>query len=105
MSIRSFVAALPGSSCAGAPRVRSMIGAAKRAPGGGGNARSHGSARWRIDLQPPRAAAGRIAMTTEARERRIEAVLARYREVLRQRRRDEPPTLDEIEQAVEAVGQ
>jgi hypothetical protein len=44
-------------------------------------------------------------MTAEERERLIEEMLARYREVLRQRLADEPQTLDEIEQAVEEVGQ
>lgn len=43
-------------------------------------------------------------MTAEERERLIEVVLARYREVLQQRLRDEPRTLDEIEQAVEDIG-
>jgi hypothetical protein len=44
-------------------------------------------------------------MTAEERERLIEAVLARYREVLPQRLRDAPQTLDEIEQAVEDISQ
>jgi len=44
-------------------------------------------------------------MSPEERERLIDEVLARYREVLRQRLADEPQTLDEIEQAVEDVGQ
>lgn len=44
-------------------------------------------------------------MTPEERERLIEAVLARYRELLRQRLTDEPQTLDEIEQTVEEIGQ
>ena len=44
-------------------------------------------------------------MTAEERERLIEAVLARYREVLQQRLRDAPQTLDEIEQAVEDISQ
>jgi hypothetical protein len=44
-------------------------------------------------------------MTGEERERLIEAVLARYREVLQQRLRDTPQTLDEIEQAVEDISQ
>jgi hypothetical protein len=43
-------------------------------------------------------------MTSEERERLIEAVLARYRELLRQRLADEPQTLDEIEEAVEEIG-
>jgi hypothetical protein len=44
-------------------------------------------------------------MTREERERLIEEVLARYRDVLRQRLEREPQTLDEIEQAVEDVSQ
>lgn len=44
-------------------------------------------------------------MTPEERERLIEEVLARYRDVLRQRLAQEPQTLDEIEQAVEEVSQ
>lgn len=44
-------------------------------------------------------------MNPEERERLIEAMLARYREVLRQRLADEPQTLDEIEQTVEEIGQ
>jgi hypothetical protein len=44
-------------------------------------------------------------MTPEERERLIEAMLARYRAVLRQRLQNEPQTLDEIEQAVEEIGQ
>src|SRR2546426_12802262 len=44
-------------------------------------------------------------MTAEEREHLIDAVLTRYREVLRQRLRDEPQTLDEIEQAVEDISQ
>jgi hypothetical protein len=44
-------------------------------------------------------------MTPEERERLIEEVLARYRQVLRQRLEKEPQTLDEIEQAVEDVSQ
>ena len=44
-------------------------------------------------------------MTPEERERLIEEVLARYRDVLRQRLAQEPRTLDEIEQAVEDVSQ
>lgn len=42
-------------------------------------------------------------MTPEERERLIEEVLARYRDVLRQRLAQEPQTLDEIEQAVEEI--
>src|SRR5712691_12283953 len=44
-------------------------------------------------------------MTAEEQERLIDGVLTRYREVLRQRLRDEPQTLDEIEQAVEDISQ
>jgi hypothetical protein len=44
-------------------------------------------------------------MNRAERERLIEEMLARYREVLQQRLADEPQTLDEIEQAVEEVGQ
>jgi len=44
-------------------------------------------------------------MTAAERERLIEAMLARYREVLRQRLADEPQTLDEIEETVEEIGQ
>jgi hypothetical protein len=44
-------------------------------------------------------------MTVEEREQLIDAVLTRYREVLRQRLREEPRTLAEIEQAVEDVSQ
>ncbi len=44
-------------------------------------------------------------MTAEERERLIETVLARYRDVLRQRLAEEPQTLDEIEQAVEDISQ
>jgi hypothetical protein len=44
-------------------------------------------------------------MTGEERERLIEELLTRYRTVLRQRLADEPQTLDEIEQAVEEIGQ
>ncbi|MGH2855825.1 MAG: ISKra4 family transposase [Solirubrobacteraceae bacterium] len=44
-------------------------------------------------------------MTTEEQERLIDAVLTRYRAVLRQRLRDEPQTLDEIERAVEDISQ
>jgi hypothetical protein len=44
-------------------------------------------------------------MTPEERERLVEEVLARYRDVLRQRLEKEPRTLDEIEQAVEDVSQ
>lgn len=44
-------------------------------------------------------------MTPEERERLIEQMLARYRDVLRQRLTDEPQTLEEIEQTVEEIGQ
>lgn len=44
-------------------------------------------------------------MTAEERERLIEEVLTRYRQLLRQRLADEPQTLDEIEQTVEEIGQ
>jgi hypothetical protein len=44
-------------------------------------------------------------MTPDERDRLIEAVLARYRDVLRQRLVQEPQTLDEIEQAVEDISQ
>jgi hypothetical protein len=44
-------------------------------------------------------------MTPEERERLIEEVLARYRDVLQQRLAKEPQTLDEIEQAVEEISQ
>jgi hypothetical protein len=44
-------------------------------------------------------------MTANERERLIEEVLARYRELLQQRLADEPQTLDEIEETVEEIGQ
>ena len=44
-------------------------------------------------------------MTPAERERLIEAMLARYRELLQQRLEEEPQTLDEIEQAVEEISQ
>jgi hypothetical protein len=44
-------------------------------------------------------------MTTAERERLIEAVLARYRQLLQQRLADEPQTLDEIEQTVAQISQ
>jgi hypothetical protein len=44
-------------------------------------------------------------MTAEERERLIDAVLTRYRDVLRQRLAHEPQTLDEIEQTVEEISQ
>jgi len=44
-------------------------------------------------------------MAGEDRERLIEEVLARYREVLQRRLANEPQTLDEIEQAVEDISQ
>ncbi len=44
-------------------------------------------------------------MTAEERQHLIEAALARYREVLEQRLANEPQTLNEIEQAVEEIGQ
>jgi len=46
-----------------------------------------------------------MAMTPEERQHLIEAALARYREVLEQRLANEPQTLNEIEQAVEEIGQ
>lgn len=44
-------------------------------------------------------------MTAEERERLIDELLARYRDLLRQRLENEPQTLDEIEQTVEEVSQ
>jgi len=44
-------------------------------------------------------------MTAQERERLIEEMLARYRELLQQRLVDEPQTLDEIEETVEEIGQ
>jgi hypothetical protein len=44
-------------------------------------------------------------MSTEDRERLIEAMLSRYRQLLLERLADEPKTLDEIEQTVEEIGQ
>jgi hypothetical protein len=44
-------------------------------------------------------------MTAKERERLIEEMLARYRELLQQRLKDEPQTLDEIEETVEEIGQ
>jgi hypothetical protein len=44
-------------------------------------------------------------MTREERERLIETVLTRYRELLHQRLTDVPQTLDEIEQAVAEISQ
>jgi hypothetical protein len=44
-------------------------------------------------------------MTPQERERLIEHMLARYRELLRQRLTDEPKTLDEIEQTVAEISQ
>jgi len=44
-------------------------------------------------------------MTAKERERLIEEVLARYRELLQQRLAEEPQTLDEIEETVEEIGQ
>jgi hypothetical protein len=43
-------------------------------------------------------------MTAKERERLIEEMLARYRELLQQRLVDEPQTLDEIEERVEEIG-
>lgn len=71
---------------------------------GPGSKESYASPLAKLFL-PPRAAAERIAMTAEQRERLIDELLTRYREVLRQRLEREPQTLDEIEQAVEDVGQ
>lgn len=44
-------------------------------------------------------------MSTDDRERLIEAMLTRYRQLLRERLVNEPQTLDEIEQTVEEIGQ
>jgi hypothetical protein len=44
-------------------------------------------------------------MTNAERQHLIDGLLARYRELLQQRLTDEPQTLDEIEQAVEEIGQ
>jgi hypothetical protein len=44
-------------------------------------------------------------MSTDDRERLIEAMLTRYRDLLRERLAHEPQTLDEIEQTVEEIGQ
>src|SRR6266571_2907100 len=82
-----------------------MIRAGKRAVEERGSSRSHGPARWRNSWQPHHAAARRMAMTPEERQHLIEAALARYREVLEQRLANEPRTLNEIEQAVEEIGQ
>src|SRR5207244_13478047 len=88
-----------------AARGGSMIRAGKRAVGERGSSRSHGPARWRNSWQPHHAAARRMAMTPEERQHLIEAALARYRELLEQRLANEPRTLNEIEQAVEEMGQ
>jgi hypothetical protein len=44
-------------------------------------------------------------MTAKERERLIEEMLARYRDLLQQRLVEEPQTLDEIEETVEEIGQ